>query len=578
MKRINAYNVFLMLGGAIFFLALLPYYFDGCLILGGEADFVLDFTTHLKNSCFAWYSTFGAGVINMSPHAFALNIVILSLIEKFTGSVVAANFTMIFSIYFLPFIAMFMLSRLLKARPFVAFMVSFFYVVNPFILYHLICINQNNVFSIGVMPLFLWLILKYYNDNFRLCFFFGFISACFSFSFSNPPLFAIIFFSVLLSVVLGSFYHNKKIILIQIVKKLVILLVSFFVFNSWWIMTLYLNLKSVGKSIYPLSIAKDLLNTVVTDFYPIIAKMFSLTLLISDDSSYDFFAYWYNTVFAGIITLVPMFVIIFYFLFIYDRKKRNLLPMGTLGILLIVLFFVKGNAAPFGGIYNFLFIHVPYFKIFKTPVEKFGILYVFILSILLLFIMNNIKERRHYKFISFIFALYLLFCSVPLLTGNIIPEYKIKNFGYGSRKYKDKTEYKQFREFVNSKNFEQRILSLPGTANYQVCLSNYNNKKYTGLDPVLKNTNKPFIGTHHYFNLLYKGIGLSNYKKVLGIYNVGQVVVNEDLIAWYGFLEKETIEEKKIIFTGFMQPYSLGSITVYENEDDFLPRIYVSSN
>ena len=43
---------------------------------------------------------------------------------------------------------------------------------------------------------------------------------------------------------------------------------------------------------------------------------------------------------------------------------------------------------------------------------------------------------------------------------------------------------------------EYKILSLPGTGNYQIMFDSLQGKKYSGIDPLLHNTNKPIITPH----------------------------------------------------------------------------------
>lgn len=574
-RAFNSYIFFLVLYAASLVVVLIPYYTNGCLILGGEGDYVLDFSAHLSKYGFTWFPTYDVGIQNMAPSGTSLNIILLSLIERLTGSLLLTNFTLIFSIYFLPFLAMYLVCKEIKATPFISFAISLFYVVNPFMLYYLICINQWNVFSVTVMPLFLWVIMKYYHTSFKLFFLFGFISACFSFAYSNPPMLVIIHISIVLSTFFVSYYHNEKLIFAQIFKKYSIMFVSFLVFNSWWILIFFAGgAVSTAQKMYTHSFAESWLNTTVSGHGAIIAKMFSLTTIIGDNLSYDFFSYWYGTIFAKLITLVPIFMIIYFVLIAKDKRTRNVLNCAIFGILLIVLFFVKGNSDPFGFIYNFMFKYFPFFYIFKSSVEKFGLLYIFVFSILLLLVVRDLKNEKYYKPILGAFITYLLFCSMPVITGNIIPDYKTSDGRQVSRKYKDKSEYKQFRENVNNDNYQYRILSMPGVGNYQVLLPSYNNKYYSGLDPVLMNTNKPFIATQSHMDWLYKDVSLTNYKKLLGLYNIGKIAMNEDFIPWFGTIGIESVPELKTIFDKFMVSKTWGSITLYDNQGDFLPRIY----
>ncbi|MBU1043332.1 MAG: hypothetical protein KJ915_02910 [Candidatus Omnitrophica bacterium] len=572
---INSNYIYIL--GYILFISFgfIGYYRNGCLVLGGEGNTILNYSTFLKSFGFAWHHTYGTGLANMGPCMTGLNVIGLMLIQKITGSVVFANFISVFMIYFLPFFAMFLVCKKVKTTPFIAFVIAFFYVINPFTLVFLSSLNQWNLFIVTIMPIFFLVLLEYYDKRFELFFVFGILSGIFSFAYTNPPLFGIGLISIFLSIIIASYYLNKKISVISIIKKYIFLLTALVVFNFWWLMTLLVNVKSVAQNIYPLSVAQNWLDSTLGNFKPVIVRMLSLTVLVCSDPSYDFSSFWYSSFFSKLILMVPIFIVFYYFLFIKNKANPNrVLCWVTFSILVMLLFLVKGNAPPFGSIYNFLFAHIPFFKIFKTPVEKFGILYVYILSLLLLFIFNEIKHNKHFKMILNIFVAYLIFCSIPVITGNIVPNYRTNGYGYASRKFKDKAVYQKSRKLLNEKMVQQKILSLPGSGNYQVCLNNYEDNKYTGLDPLLKNVNKPFIGTHHQIVGLYKNISAVNYEKILKIYNIGIIVINSDLLPWFGFVEHESLSELKKIFNEKMTLEQDGDVIIFSNNNYFLPLIY----
>lgn len=576
-RALNNHAFFLALYAILLALALIPYYTDGSIILGGEGDYVLDFSTHLSKYSFAWFPTYGVGLQNMAPSGTGLNVISLWLIEKLTGSEALTNFALIFSIYFFPFFAMYLLCKELKATPFVSFACSLFYVVNPFMLYYLINLNQWNVFSVSVMPLFLWIILKYYHSSPRLFFLFGLLSVIFSFAYTNQPLLVIIHISIFLSTCVASYYHNKRFLALEILGKYAILFVSFALFNSWWILTLLATVTGTAAQLpFTQSLADTWLNLTVGNAGPIIAKTLSLTTIIGKDPSYDFFAYWYNTTFARFLTLLPLLIVVYFALVAKDKRIRNALNTSMLGLLLAILFFVKGNAPPLGQVYTLMFENVPLFFIFKTPIEKFGLLYLYLFAVLFLFVIREARNHRYYMPAMGLFLVYLVFCSAPVFTGNLIPDYRISG-GFVSRKYKDKAEYKQFREKMNEDNREFRVLSMPGVGNYQVLLPTGKNKYYSGLDPVLMNTNKPFIATQNHIDWLYENTALANYRKLLSIYNIRKVVMNEDLVPWFGTVGIAKAEELRMIFGRFMTSKTWGNIVVYDNQNHFLPRIYVSN-
>ena len=536
--------------------------------MGGEGNTYLDFPTLWNKTHFAWYHTYGLGMMNMSPSGTGLNIILLSLIQILTNSTRITNFVLILAIYFFPFLSVYVLAKEMKATLWVSFLIALFYVVNPFTLYYLTNLNQGITFSIVAMPLFLWLIIRYYFNNFKLFFSFGLVSTCLSFAYTNYPLFAIGQFSIIISVFIANYYWNKKLLFSEVLKKYFLLLVSFVSFNAWWILSLVNILPNIGQ-VYTYDFAKSWLNTVVFNSGDIVGKTFSLTTIIGSDPSQNFFTYWYNLPFVKFITFVPIFLVLGYILTRKKIKKEDLLILGVLALVIAVLFFLKGSSMPFGIVYNFLFTHLPLFYIFKTPVDKFGILYLFLFTILLLLVFIRLKGQKTYHFVLMIFSAYLFFCFIPILTGNIIPDMHngMAEGFYASRKYFDKVDYQHFRQTVNDEKTEYRILSLPGSANYQVCLNNKGKSNYTGLDPVLMDINKPFIAPYYdNVSVLYDNISMEDYKKLLGFYNVKEVLFNKDTCPWFGYVHEESIDELTGILDQTMVSRNFGSLTLYDNQ------------
>jgi hypothetical protein len=572
LPTLNRHFFFLVVYIALLVALLIPYYTNGCLVLGGEGNYVLDFTNHLKKFGFMWFSDYGLGAPNICPSGNGFNMLLLSLIEKISGSNQTANFVLVFSIYFLPFLAMFLVCKQFKATPFLSFCIAFLYTFNPFMFIYLETLNQWNVFSVAAIPLFFWVILRYYQNNFKLFFYFGFISLLFTFANTNYPMMAIIQILIPISLYIINHYLNDRFIFIEPFKKYCILMSSFIIFNAWWIVNIFMAVQQSQK-IYSRSFAVDWLNTVANNSGQVMFKLFSLSFGFSDDPKYSFLSYWNDLPPIKIIMLVP-FIILVYFIFIHNvAVRREALYKKIFLLLLILMFLAKGSSAPFGFIYNLLFRFVPFFYIFKSPIEKFGILYEFIFALLLLFVLMEIKHKKASRIVNILLIIYLFCCSIPLLSGNIFLDYSLNQLGFASRMYKDKTEYVQFRKIINDDAQEYRVLSLPGGNNYQVCLKNYNGKFYTGMDPVLTNVSKSYISLEHNIHVLYMDINSMEYKKLLGIYNIGKILINEDLFPWFGNTGPGDPGELKSILSKFMSFKELGPLTVFNNSDLF-PRLY----
>jgi hypothetical protein len=149
-----------------------------------------------------------------------------------------------------------------------------------------------------------------------------------------------------------------------------------------------------------------------------------------------------------------------------------------------IMFLVKGAQAPFGSIYIFMLKHIPYFGIFKTPAEKFGVLFLFwqafILSI-------TFKKNTHIV----VGALIIILLAYPAYTGNLMPDVSINKETYLKARQKVPRSYKKVAEIINEDELNGRVLLLPLVANYQITYSSTN---YRGL-PFLKSMiKKPLIG------------------------------------------------------------------------------------
>lgn len=573
-KTFEADGIFVAIFVLVLLIALLPFYCNGGLVLGGEGNVFLDYSLHLKNFRFMWLPTYAHGRTNACPSGTGLNILFLLLLERLTGSAIFVNFSLVFLIYFLPFFFFQRACRRMGASALSAFLVASFYVINPFSLYYLASLNQWNVFSLALMPFFLWIILKYHKDPLRLFFYTGAGSFCFSFSFTNPPSALIVLLAMSISLVFAESLGGAGFKITPLLKKFGLILISFCLCNAWWLIGFLLTgISSVGK-VYTQSSATAWLKSTVAGHGAIIAKTLSLTTIIPKNPKYDFYSFWFNTLPSKIILLIPILIVVG--LSVYPKNKleqKKYFPM--LFFLLAALTLMKGPTGLFGFVYSFLFNYLPGFYVFKTPVEKFGLLYIFIFSVILLILLKD--HARAFARNMLIF--YLIFCSVPLFSGNLIAEYDIPPHGKCSRKYRESEGYLQMRRELVADGTQHRILSMPGVTNYQVCLRTVDKKLYTGMDPLLMNTDKPFIATQNYIDGLYENVAVPKYSELLGLYGVKKILVNEDLIPWFGVIGPgDPAELEKFLDAHGFQKFRKGRLVLYFNHlESFSPLIFVSS-
>ena len=574
----NYHFTFIFGFGCVLTLSLLPFYHGGTIILGGEGNYILDYSQHLKTTFHQWTSRFGLGAVNLSPGSTMAHFFFLVLVENLFQNQAITNFFLIFLMYFLPFLGMYLISAELGIRPYLCGLVSIFYTINPFSIQFLSSINQWNNFSISLIPILFWIVLRYYHDSLKLFLYYGSISALFSIAYTNTPLNAVINISTILAVYITSCYHNKKIILLEIIKKYLLVFSAFFLFNCWWLLNMFQGVPT-ALTYYKADAAKNwLIDTGNTVSNPLVRSLSLTHITEIKGISFSFADYFYTpiTFFVG---LVPIFLVVSG---VFFSKKTNLhkLLFHTLVLMLIAVFLLKGVAPPLGNIYLFLFDNIPFFNIFKSPVEKFGLLYIFLLSLLILFTLLATKSTKHYRTGIIIFTAYILFCMGPLSMGNIIPKLSTADgSGTISRKYNIKPAYQNFRGYINKQKLEYKVLSLPGLRNYQVLYDSSQGKKYSGIDPLMHNINKGHLASQHdkeirdsYSLLLHK-----KNQYFLGSFNIGKLVINGDLKPWFGLYGSAVSKQLRNRYRNFPLK-KFGNISTHSFSQSFIPIVHTTGN
>lgn len=556
------------------FWAFRPYYKFGGIILGGEGSYFLDFQTLLNNYGYSWYNV-ATGIFSTSLNfGYPFHLIFLqSLIQKEE----IVNFVNVFLIYFLPFLAIYLLSIELKIKSPLAFLISLFYITNPFMSVFLGTINQWNMLAAYILPSFFLIIIKFYNRPWWLFPLFGLNSFVFSFTNANPPTMILYQIAIVLFVIIISLYKEEKLQLKSMIKNYFFIILSFFLFNVWWIAN-WFYITFYAQTGYSKEFAISWLRG-SEKFVPAFWKTLNLTnlLLYPIRPQYDYFDKHYSYPYTPLVLSIPT-IIVLYFLFKKNLGKNYHLTVGL--ALVFIGFLAKGVNGLFGGVYEFMVMNIPLFSIFKSAAEKWGLLFIFILTLYLIFILKEIKKEKLYSLIIALLVVYVGYTSLPFIISNFLPDYKFNESIVGSKKFRDKDEYRNLRQELNNDPQQYRVLSLPGSANYQVALQIGGNKFYTGNDPVLNNTNKPFIAPYNgtftdRFSVLFDSISKSNYLNLLGLFNIKKIVINKDMYPWFGFAENESIAEMENIFDKTLKSSKNKIIDLYDVGSYYLPRFYV---
>ena len=573
MTHIRKYLLIIAFGLALT-LILFPFYRDGKMISGWEGGYFLDFPSLWQNFGYSWYNS-GAGIIASSLNFGYVSH--LALFQILIPNERIINFIMIYFLYFLPFLVVYLLSLELKITPWVALLISIFYITNPFVSNFMKSINQWNMLAAYVLPSFFLIIFKFYNKNFLLFFLFGLNSLFFAFTNANPPTMILYQIAIVFFVFFTSLHKEQKLNFKSIIKNYFTVIFSFFLFNFWWIINWFYILPDAGQG-YSKEFAISWLRGAQM-FIPAFWRTLNLTSLLQYplNPEYDYFAKHYSYFFTPILLSIPILIII-YFLFKKRLGEKHHLVLGLM--LIIIGFLSKGVNGLFGRVYEFMVMNFPFFSIFKSAEEKWGTLFIFLLTLYLIFIFKELKKDRVYQFMITFFIIYVMYSAVPFLTGNFLPDYKYNEQVIGSKRFLDKTEYQNLRRQLNNDPLQYRVLSLPGSWNYQVALQIAGKRFYTGNDPVLSNTNKAFIAPYNgtfteRFGVLFDSISKPDYLNLLGLYNIKKIVINKDMYPWFGFQPKESVPEMEAIFDKNLTSSKNQAIDLYDVGDYFLPRFYI---
>ena len=562
-------------------LLILIYFFQGdFLILGGEGNYFLDINSVKDLYRYTWMPYGGTGVVNPLLH-FPVGIFdFFSVLQSVGLSSNIISTISVFLIYFLPFMAMYvLLCKYLKINFQISTLISLFYILNPFSTYHLGGLMFWNTAPMFVLPIVFGIIYKYFFDYRKLFICFGIFTLLICFSFANIPYLGIFHIFLVISLIIISYLHKNKFEVKRVLFNFVILELGFMLFNLWWLIPL------IKFSLFDLPMAGLKKSAINWAKYAaagnglIMNKLFTLRTLIGFKSSdYSFFTKYYNNNPMKLISFIPFIMIILGLLFKKVRnKKENVVILATLFFLLVVFFLNKGVNKPFNNVYALLLEKVPLFFIFRSPLEKFSIPSVFLVSLILAFLLRAQKRLISY----FLLGLYLVVFSIPYITLNFISDCKVSANINVSRLFVDKSEYKQIREVLNNEKLNYRILSLPGSLNYQVAMLTHDQKYYTGMNPVLYAINKSFIATYsgEQFNIIYDNISNENFSKIVSLFNINKILLNKDIYPWSGFREKESIPELSEILSEKMDFLKNGSIELYTiNTQYFLPHFYIPQN
>lgn len=553
------------------FLQYIFFYTGGKMILGAEGNYWIDWEIYFQKFGWTWLNSI-TGMIATSLNSIIIFPALFLLLNPLPLAL--KSFLFVASLFLLPFLGMYLLLKNLDSQNShkLTILLALFFVINPGSLLFFNTLHPWLTHSLFVFPLYFLILLRYYSHNLKLFSIFGITSFLVAYTNANPPLMVLINASLIIFIPLVQIIKFNKISGREWLKKALLLYSSLLLFNIWWIIHWIIALSEVHK-IYPEEFARSwLLYTSSRSKMSMMSEIFSLSWLVPKIPDYNFFYAYYNSPFIKFSLLIPFFILISWFLARKKELKGQKVIYFLAGLLFIIILFLKGHNPPFQNILLNCFDYVPFCRVFKTPAEKFGTLFIFLFTLTLFFVLKNIKN----KWINYLFYFYLIICLIPFITGNFIPDYQIDKDKYGSRKYIDWPEFQEFRRDLKNKKLDYRILSLPTGGNYQVMMHIDQNKYYTGLDPLLYNIPQAFIADYSddRFRDLFLMLDSQIHDKLLTIYSIKNIHFNKRLFPWFGNLAGKSFEEQEeILNQKYQRKKEYGEMILYNNPS-FLPHFY----
>lgn len=462
----------------------LTHYKEGFLFLRGDTGYPLDPEIYLKQHMFTWFNTYWTGqpaghaAFNFAFPLLAV-IYLLNLVLDPSQSQMVLLTCLFFASGYLPYVFFSLATpESLKSN----ILGGLFYMLNITIIGEWYVPNPWFLLAyigLPVTAIGCYFLVKYYwRGVFWLIF--GYLSI--ASGFANTPLVLI----TILSNILIVFYFgiSKNINFSKQLFLIASLVITFVLTNLWWL-SLLLDFRQEGEVIYStqnLNVSQGWISHWAVDssrnanIFNLLTNSFTPSLA---GSSTPYSKLLENTFIAGLYIFLP---IIFLAYLLNHFKTPHIAYL--LIVYFVIMFLVKGTQAPFGSIYLLMLEHIPYFIIFKTPAEKFGVLFLFWQAFILTI---TFKKNLHIV----VGALIILLLAYPAYTGNLFPDISTNKGIKLKARQKVPWSYKEVAAIINEDEFNGRVLLLPLVKNYQVT---YNSINYRGL-PFLKTMiKKPLIG------------------------------------------------------------------------------------
>lgn len=579
----------------LFILSLPPlfwWFLPGHIVDGTDIIFPLNPVENLRRGFYAWDPIYNTG---SNQFAFQLNLLkfpvylYLSFFRILHFSLPWINKIWYFTYLFTPALTLFLfLTELFyqnTRKYLISFVAAVFYIYNLYYLQQIF--DQAITLSYIFAPLFLYLILRGLRTGKLLLHaaIIGLLSFFYSPINPNSYLIGIIliisFILALLIIAIRKNDYQKSLNILKI--SLLAGIFSIFV-CAYVFLPNYFYLRENVSGI----------QTESADWLEGVSKTTSFFNVIRLAGAWDWYEKWNGEYYAPyaqiytqniffiILSVVPAILALLGFVYSKNNWKHLFAALSIAGIILAM-----GSHQPTGGIYLFLYEHLPGFWIFRSPWYKFSVFIVLGFAVLIGLHAEHLAKRFNERKILIFLSAFFIFLSLPLFLGARFTKPADRHGNLASLQVEIPNYVFETSKWFNKKEGDERILMVPQIAwestAYNWSYGNLFPPLYTLLD---KNSilflpyDRKGSGTE-----LLKAAKLALYTpestpaaNYLAFLNTKYLINQKDFSYFYfrapenaGTVEKLINSQKE-----FLKVKSFGNWDIYET-DKYLPKIYATN-
>jgi hypothetical protein len=477
-----------------------------------------------------------------------------------------------------------------KIEPKFAFLAVLFYWFNPVSL-----VNVWNRFLYNYMifwallPLALFFFVRGLKQkDYRFSILTSLSTVVFSYALTST-VFNILLWSLFFYTFLFFFLFERRIRLFYL-KYFLLTLVSFVLFNFFWISQFFSFVSSPA------------FGTAISSFFTTTGNLSTLTSLSQRlGNLIDTLRLMHGSFFtepavswAGIFSFPPLVILEFAIvglIFLTIFRYRKLLPVLFLGVLFLSsLFLIKGNNPPFGELFQFAFVKIPFLQVFRNPFEKFGFLLPLAAAPLFAFglgqLVESLKSEKVKTFVYFAAFLFIaFFWGLPFWTGLVFTRRdEADKAKLQSYEVKVPDYYKKADEWLKGQGENFRFIAFPLKGEG---ITYTWKKPYSGVElssTLFETPNISFNTTIPYFDQITKSLEKlflthKDFDKIMNLLNARYIMARKDI----DFVSREMSDPQKIVgvlkersSVGKMEKVAeFGELSFWEDKDWKDRKIYV---